>query len=412
MRKKIVTAVVVLGIVGVFGWAVARRLGQGGGQQGRRGGAATVAVESAAVRTATIRDVGTFTGSLEPKSQFVVSAKVSGRLKRLLVDVGDPVRRGQVIATLDEEEYVQQVRQAQAELQVAQAHVADCLSALSVAQREYERTLELREKNIASDSELDAAEAAYKACGAKKEVALAQVAHRKAALKAAGIRLSYATVRASWESGDATRVVGERYVDEGALLAVNDPIVSVLEENPLTAVIYVIERDYPMVKVAQPVTLRTDAYPGRTFSGEIARIAPLLRESSRQGRVEVEVPNPGMLLKAGMFIRAEIEFSVHQKATVVPTGALVKRNGAEGVFVVDEAARKARFVPVTVGITQGGLAEVTAPPLSGRVVTMGQHLLEDGARIVLPDDEPVQPPGAATTQQAERPAPDRPGAVR
>ena len=402
--KKVFIFLIVLGAIALVGWAVARRLGRGGGDPERRRGPAPVAVETAAVRQAPIRDVGAFTGSLEPRSQFVVSAKIAGRLKQLLVDVGDPVQRGQVVARLDDEEYVQQVRQAEADLQVAKASAQDCLSALGVAQREHERTQELRKKNIVSDSELDAAEASFKACQAKHQVALAQIAHRDAALEAAKIRLSYATVRASWEAGDAARVVGERYVDEGATLKANEPIVSVLEQDPLTAVIHVIERDYPMVKTGQAVTLSTDAYPGKVFPGKIVRIAPLLKESSRQGRVEVEVVNPDLLLKAGMFIRAEIEFGLHERATVVPSAALAKRNGAVGVFVVKESTRTARFVPVTVGVVQGDLTEVVAPALSGHVVTMGHHLLEDGAPLV------VAEAGRGTTQKA--PAQDarrRPG---
>ena len=225
---------------------------------------------------------------------------------------------------------------------------------------------------------------------------LAQVAQRAAALKGARIRLSYATVRASWEKGDERRAVGERFVDEGALLKANEPIVSILEAHLVTAVIHVIERDYPEAKVDQEVVIATDAYPGRTFTGRIVRIAPLLKESSRQGRVEVEIPNPDRLLKPGMFIRARIEFAWHKDATVVPVKALAKRNGTQGVFLADVKTRKAYFVPVTVGIINGELAEVLKPALSGQVVTLGQHLLEDGSSITLPND-------AAKVPATERP---------
>ena len=175
-------------------------------------------------------------------------------------------------------------------------------------------------------------------------------------------------------------------MDEGALLKANEPIVSILETHSLTAVIHVIERDYPEAKIGQEVVVATDAYPGRTFTGRIVRIAPLLKESSRQGRVEVEVPNPDGLLKPGMFIRARIEFARHEDATVVPFKALAKRNGTQGVFLADVKARKAHFVPVTVGIIDGERAEVLEPALSGQVVTLGQHLLEEGSPITLPSD--------------------------
>jgi len=389
--KKLLLILILLGIVALTGWAIRRRLAASGDAQQRRRRSVAVAVEVAPVQKTSIRDIGAFTGSLLPKSQFLVAPKIGGRLKQLMVNVGDSVKRDQLIARIDDEEYVQQVEEAQAELQVTGALVEACASALDVAKREFDRTQALREKKVASESELDAAGAHLKACQAKHKVSLAQVAQKTAALNAARIRLSYATVRASWETGDETRVVGERFVDEGALLKANQPIVSILEAHSLTAVIHVIERDYPQAKAGQEVTVTTDAYPTRTFTGRIVRIAPLLKETSRQGRVEVEIPNPDRLLKPGMFIRARIEFARHENATVVPVKALAKRNETQGVFLADLKTRKAHFIPVTVGIINAGLAEVLEPALSGQVVTLGQHLLEDGSSITLPNGDAAVP---------------------
>jgi RND family efflux transporter MFP subunit len=360
-----------------------------------------VAVEAQPIRKGVISDIGVFTGSLLPKSQFVVAPKVTGWLKKLLVNVGDTVSQNQVIAVLDDEEFTQQVEQAKAELQVAKANAENCTTDLDLAQREYERAKTLREKQIASASEFDEAEAAFNACQTRLKVAIAQVTQKEAALEAANLRLSYTRVQAFWENADQIRVVGERFVDEGALLQVNQPIVSILQNDPLTAVVYVVEKDYPKVRVGQHAIVSTDAYPDKTFTGSIVRIAPLLKETSRQARVEIEIPNDDHLLKPGMFIRARIEFARHDDATLVPLAALVRRNGKQGVFVVEPASPpsagrdtqprqmepnnlKARFVPVTVGIINGELAEVLEPEISGLVVTMGNHLLEDGSDITLP----------------------------
>jgi len=112
-----------------------------------------------------------------------------------------------------------------------------------------------------------------------------------------------------------------------------------------------------------------------------------LKETSRQARVEVEIPNAARVLKPGMFVRAQLEFARHDEATVVPVVAVVRRNGKQGVFLADTGEMKARFIPVTVGIVDGELAEVVKPALSGMVVTMGHHLLEDGSAIRLPEQE-------------------------
>ena len=406
--KKMLLILILSGIAVLTGWAIHRRLATSRDSQRRQRSSVAVAVEVAPVRKTSIRDMGSFTGSLLPKSQFLVAPKIGGRLRQLMVNMGDPVKRDQLIARLDDEEHVQQVEQAQAELQVSKGNVEERLIALDVAGREFDRVRALREKKVASESQLDVAGALFKACRAKHKVALAQVEQKEAALKAARIRLSYATVRASWETGDETRVVGERFVDEGALLKANQPIVSILEANSLTAVIHVIESDYPKAKLEQEVTIASDAYPGRIFTGRVVRIAPLLRESSRQGRVEIEIPNPDRLLKPGMFIRAGIEFARHRDATVVPVKALAKRNGKQGVFVADVKTRKAYFVPITVGIINAELAEVLKPALSGQVVTLGQHLLEDESSITLPNDDAKVP----ATERPERSSGKKAGAAR
>jgi len=385
--KKFFSALLVLVIFGIAGWQAYKRIIASADKKDLGRSAAPVAIETRPIRKDVIRDIGIFTGSLLPKSQFIVAPKVAGWLKKILVNIGDTVQQNQVIAILDDEEFTQQVQQARAELQVAKANAENCTSDLDIAKREYERAKALREKKIASASELDESEAAFNACQTRLKVSFAQVAQKEAALKTADVRLSYTKVQAFWENGDQTRVVGERFVDEGALLQVNEPIVSILENNPLTAVVYVIERDYQKVKVGQQSIVTTDAYPDKTFTGGVVRIAPLLKESSRQARVEMEVPNPDRLLKPGMFVRAKIEFARHDNAMLIPFAALVRREGKEGIFIAEMSNLKARFVPVTTGIINGELAEVIEPKISGLVVTMGNHLLEDGSDIMLPENK-------------------------
>jgi RND family efflux transporter MFP subunit len=390
--KKFLLVILILAIIVMAGWQIYSRLLVTDVKQKPDRPAVSVAVETRPIYKDSIRDVGVFTGSLEPKSRFDVAPKVAGWLKELLVDVGDTVERNQIIAVLDDEEFAQQVEQARAELQVAKANAANYASDLDIAKREYERSKQLREKQIASASELDVSEAAFNASQTRHKVSLAQVAQKEAALKTALVRLSYTKVQAFWEEGDQARVVGERFVDVGELVAVNQPIVSILENDPLTAVVYVIERDYPKVSIGQQAVISTDAYPGRTFTGSITRIAPLLKESSRQARLEVEVPNPEHMLKPGMFVRARVEFAMHENATLVPLPAIVRRDNKEGVFIADMKNLKARFVPVATGIINGEIVEITEPEISGMVITMGNHLLENGSDITLPKIEP--PPEA------------------
>lgn len=399
----------------LLGWKIYEAVftSKGGRGPGQRG--PSVAVEIAPIERGSIRDMAQFSGSLIPKSQFTIAPKISGKLNRLLVDIGDPVRRDQLVAVLEDEEYQQQVLQAEADLRVAKANLEEAKSSLEMVKRDLERAQALHQKGIQSDSQLDAVKAQCDAQEARYKVAVAQLANREAALETARVRLSYTRIKASWEKGSDIRYVGERFVDEGAMLSPNTPILSIIELQPITAVVHVTDRDYFRLQTDQKAIISSSAFPEKTFNGRLVRIAPLLKETSRQARVEIEIENPESLLKPGMFITTQIEFSRREKAIIVPYSALANRNGQQGVFLVDLETKKARFQPVRVGIIEGARAEILEPALtSGYVVTLGQHLLEDGMNLVLPADGPV-PSGngaAASTKIPSAKKKDTPGGKR
>ncbi|MBN1226011.1 MAG: efflux RND transporter periplasmic adaptor subunit [Deltaproteobacteria bacterium] len=387
MKKFLLTILILAGIV-FLGWQIYQKVSSSRKNLPGPAHNVSVAVEVAPVRKGTIKEIGTFTGSLYSFSEFILAPKISGRLEKILVNIGDTVESGQLVAKLDDDEYLQQVIQANSELEVARANLQECKSNLEKAEKEYKRTFALWEKKIASESQLDAAEAEFKSQQAKLKVATANVSQKAAALKGADIRLSYTQIHVTKNNNTGFRLIGERFVDEGAMLAPNTPIVSVIDIEKLIAVIHVIERDYPKIKIGFEAIISTDAFPDRTFSGRVIRIAPLLKEKSREARVEVEIPNPEKILKPGMFVRVEIEFDKHEKATLIPVEALVKRSEAQGVFLADLQNQKARFIPVKVGIVNTIRAEVLNPPLAGFVVTLGHHLLEDGTPILIPGKKP------------------------
>jgi RND family efflux transporter MFP subunit len=219
-----------------------------------------VAVVLSPVENGLIRDVGRFSGTLIPKSQFVVAPKVSGKLKKLYVNIGDKVARGQVVAQMDDEEYQQQVAQAEADLKVAAANFEEARSALELAKKDLERAVTLHQKGIYSDAQYDASQAQYQSQEAKYKVAEAQVANRQAALETARLRLSYTRIIATWETGGSIRYVGERFVDEGALLSANTPIISIVELQPITAVIYATDKEYFRIKIGQEVTVASSVF--------------------------------------------------------------------------------------------------------------------------------------------------------
>ncbi|HDP25671.1 MAG TPA: efflux RND transporter periplasmic adaptor subunit [Deltaproteobacteria bacterium] len=391
MKKPAIITVVVIFVL-VFAWQIRENLTRSPEPSVSRQ-SPPVAVVVTPVEKMTIRDVGTYSGTLLPDSEFIVAPKIAGRVEKIFVEIGDILEQGQLVAILDDDEYVQQVIQARAEMDIAKASIDEARSSLNLQQRELDRAKTLREKKILSEAELDTAEAQYMAALSRYNVTIAQAAYREAELRKAEVRLEYTRIRASWNGENSTRVVGERYVDEGAMLSANAPIASILNISTLKAIIFVIERDYPRINSGQRAIISTDAYPGKTFPGTIARVAPVLQEAARQARVEIAVSNPELLLKPGMFVRAQIEFDRRDDATVVPINALIKSNGQSIIFLADRETMRVRRIPVEIGIIDGTMAEVLSPPLAGTIVTIGQHLLEDGASILLPEGkvDPVSP---------------------
>ncbi len=388
-KTPIILAITVI-ILGYLGWKIVEATFLAKKTPGMEQRGISVAVEIAPIEKRAIRDAAQFSGTLIPKSQFTIAPKISGRLNQLLVDIGDPVRRDELVAVLEDEEYQQQVIQAEADLRVARAYLEEAKSSLEMAKRDLERAKTLHQKGIQSDSQLDAVVAQHDAQEARYKVAVAQLANKEAALETARVRLSYTRIKTSWEKGSEIRYVGERFVDAGAMLSPNTSILSIIDLQPMTAVIHVTDRDYFRLQTEQKATITSSAFSGKTFLGRVVRIAPLLKETSRQARVEIEIQNPEGLLKPGMFITTTIEFSRREETTVVPFSALVNRNGQQGVFLADIENKKARFQPVQVGVVEGARAEILEPRLiSGYVVTLGQHLLEDGVGITLPSSAPL-----------------------
>ena len=183
------------------------------------------------------------------------------------------------------------------------------------------------------------------------------------------------------------RVVAERYLDEGQTVAANAPLLLIVELHPINGVVYVTEKDYARLKPGQSVSLTTDAYPEEQFRGQIDRIAPVFRKSTRQARVEMTIENEQHRLKPGMFIRATVVMEKVPEATIIPEQALTTRNEKSGVFVVNDDGKSVVWREVKVGIREGHRVQVEGEGLSGLVVTLGQQLVSDGSAITISNDQ-------------------------
>lgn len=384
--KPIIIAAILIGVA-VTSWIILSLSGDRSGQGGGKDATKPVPVETAPIERGPIALKRTFSGELEALAEFVVSPKVSGRVERMFVNIADGVTKGQVVAELDNDEYVQAVAQARADLEVAGANRSEARSAFEIAEREFKRTESLLKRGIASDSQFDAARQELLAKKSRFQVAEAQVAKAESALQTANIRLGYTQVTAGWSGDDQQRVVAERYVDEGQTVAANTPLLLIVALDPIVGVVFVTEKDYAHLQPGQQVSLTTDAYPGESYTGSIDRIAPIFRQSTRQARVEMRIDNPRHRLKPGMFIHATVLLKELPEALIVPEQALTLRDDRQGLFVVNADGRSVSWREVTIGIREGDRVEVQGQGLSGRVVTLGQQLISDGAAVMMAGPE-------------------------
>ncbi len=342
-------------------------------------------VETALIERGPMQLRRTFSGTLESGAEFLVAPKVSGRVERLSVDMGDPVIRRQEVALLDNDEYIQAVAQVEADLAVAKADLIGAENASDITRRELDRMETLKERGVSSASQLDAARAAWLAARARVEMARARVLKVQAQLETARIRLGYTTVFADWTGGSDQRFMAEKFVTEGDTVSANTPLVSIVELDPLLAVLFVTEKDYGRLEIGQPADLSTDAFPDRSFQGHIFRISPVFKTQTRQARVEVRVANPELCLKPGMFVRVAVILEQVTDTLMVPETALVIRNHETGVFVVSADEKKVAWQPVVTGIRQNGRVQVQGENLTGQVVTLGHQMLDHGSLIRVPD---------------------------
>ena len=384
MKKRLVVIIGAL-VVAVLLFRIIMLLTKGSGSGGSNFQRQPVAVEVESVRCGPIKEIRQFTGSIYPYYQYAVAPKVAGRILQIRKRIGDWVQRGEVIAQIDDAEYQQDVLEAEAGLKIAQASLTEAQSQFALAGQELDRAQSLQEKGIASSSELDAATTNYDAQQSRLKLAQAQVEQKEAALKSARIRLNY-TVLAATEPG----YIGERFVDEGTLLAPNSPLMSVIGIDTVIVRTTIIERDYGRIQTGQQAEVSVDAFPFRSFTGRVARIAPMLQQASRMAQMEVEVQNDSLILKPGMFAQVDVVLAQRDSAQIVPSLAVVNREGHKGVFVIDQENSTARYVPIEEGIVTPERTEILSPQLAGLVVTLGQHLLADGSPVILPQPDRVE----------------------
>jgi RND family efflux transporter MFP subunit len=348
-----------------------------------------MAVELGTVGQGPIGASLTVVGNLIGEQTVDVVPRTGGRLVSVNVQLGDRVRRGQTMAKIEDSEIVEQVKQAQASLEVAKATIRQREADLKVAEVNFDRSKNLFGRQLLAKQALDDAESRYLAAQAQLDLARAQATQTSARLEELQINLANTTIVSPVDG-----FVARRNVDPGAWVSQNAPVASVVDIARLRLVANVVEKDLRLVTVADPAIVEVDAFPGDTFSGRVARVAPVLDPATRTATIEVEVPNSDNRLKPGMYARIVLTVEQRDKATIAPKVAVVDFEGKRGVWVPAEE-NKARFVPVQIGLEDAERVEILSGLSVGdRIVTTGAGALRASDTLAIPGgDGPTGGPG-------------------
>ena len=378
-------------------------------------------------------------GVIHPFESADLYAKASGFLRGQVVDIGDPVERGQVLAEVFDPERQQAVEEAaaavaQAEARVDQAEAevlaaeAEVLAAEAEvdqreaavgqdtatrrrAEKEYLRYQELSANRVVDERVVDEKQADFESARAGERVALAAVrnsegrlakATAQVATAQAGVKTAEADVLAARAQQSRAEILAG-YTDltspyDGVVTARNyhrgdfiraatsgegPPVLSVARTDLMRVVIYVPDTDVPDLDRDDPAVVRVDALHGEEFRGTVSRYSGVEMSASRSMRAEVDLPNPSGRLKAGMYGMTTILLEPpDSNVLVVPSSALAEssEHGEGAVFVVEEG--KAHRRPIRVGKDDGRIVEV----LSGleaddAVVISYSGSIEDGVPV-------------------------------
>jgi HlyD family secretion protein len=334
-------------------------------------------VELAAAKRASMSQEVRVVGNLIGEATVAVAPRTAGRLQDVFVRLGDRVARGQRIAKIEDFEIVEQVKQQEAAQEVAAATIRQREADLKLAETNVERSRNLFQRQLLPKQTLDDNEARYQAAVAQIDLARAQSTQSKARLDELRINLAN-TVIVSPVNG----FVAKRTVDPGAFVSQNAPVVDVVDISRVRLVVNVVERDLKELKAGAGAKVEVDAFPGETFPGRIARVAPVLDPATRTAPIEIEIANSDFRLKPGMYARVGITTAVKRETLVVPLNAVADLGGRRGVF--QHVNGVAIFRTVDLGTENEDVVEVLGGLAEGdQVITTGARALRDGDRIQL-----------------------------
>lgn len=329
-------------------------------------------------------------GEVRARREVEVAAPMSGRLTEVLVEMGQEVEEGQLLARLDEAPLRAKMAEARAAQSVNQAAIRRAQADLRAVSDELARKAPLAEDRLVTPQAMEKLRSRHEAAEASLEVTRSQAKQATASVGVLQQQLRDTRLVAPF----AGRVQA-RLLDPGAVVAAGAPILRLVHADPAVIRFQVSETQVGRLRARYlatddeptPVEITVQAYPERTWRGRLVRFSPALDPNNRAATAEAEVDNADGALMAGMYCRVTIDLGGRDDALLVPLKALVEgpseanpNDQARSVFVVRQG--RAKLLPITVGVKQRRQAEVLdGLEASDQVVIEGQSGLREGRKV-------------------------------
>jgi RND family efflux transporter MFP subunit len=359
------------------------------------------AVRVAAAEAGRLPRTVAVTGTLAADEEIVAGFKIAGRVSEITVDLGSPVRKGQVLARLDPTDARLRVGQAEAALRQVRAGlglppegtddrvdpektalVREANAVLEEARKNRDRMAQLWEKEYIARAEYDASLARLLVAEGRYQAAVEEIRNRQELLseRRSGLALARQQLADTVLSAPIDGAVRERRASVGEFLAAGAPVVGLVKLHPLRLRVAVPERDASAVRVGQVVRVRLEGDPAE-HTGRVVRLSPAIQEQNRTLAVEAEVANRDGRLRPGAFAKAEIVVEADRTAVLVPASAVVTFAGLEKVFGVQGGAAVEKRIRT--GRRSGDRVEILDGVDAGELVVVDPGNLVGGTPVTV-----------------------------
>ena len=335
------------------------------GRWSDRGSGKTPSVEAVQARYGALPLRERMSGTVYARNQVQIYPEISGRVVGVSVENGDRVQKGAPLVRIEAETYRQRVRQAEASLRISRANAKSAEASLNELRSQLRRAERLAENQFQSEQELESLRAQVQGAEANYEQAQGQVEQAQATLEEQQADLRRTVIRAPISGS-----VGERNVQVGQQIGPNTQVFTMGDLETVRVEVGVTDRMIGNIQAGQTAQIMAPSLSDTVITAEVSRLSPFLSSETFSAEAEIEVPNPGGLLRAGMFVKVDILYGESQQATLIPLSALYEdpATGARGVFVAPTLGQE---VPIE---TPDDYSPENPPSLSAPTPTQFQQV--------------------------------------